>query len=186
MERGDPMKRCVLAMKTASIIFVASMLLLVSVDVMASGPAAIYGIIERVVLEPNDASPERIQIWGTFSLVDVVASGFTKPQRGYLYFSLPNGEKESSVVKKEWADLKAIAGTGQAISFGYWECRRCDLYGPDSGLTPGGQSRLEVRVASEPPNAPAVYNTNAGIVKLPDQGSHADVVKQLREALKTR
>ena len=174
-------------MKTASIIFVASMLLLVSVDVMASGPAAIYGIIERVVFEPNDAMPERIQIWGTFSLVDTVTSGFTKPQRGYLYFSVPNGQKESSVVRKEWADLKAIAGTGQAISFGYWECRRCDYYGgPESGLTPGGQSRLEVRLAAEPPNAPAVYNTNAGIVKLTDQGNRADVVKQLREALKTR
>ena len=187
-------------MKTPRIFF-SVLLLFVSVDLIASGPVGIYGIVERVIFEPNERSPERVQVWGAFAFVEggVTTPGATSmPRRGYLYFKLPSGNRQLAA-KAEWADLKAVAGTGQAIGFGNW-----GLIGNFSGLDsrsagsngfpyflelfPGGGSQTDVRVrpASEPPINPAVYSTNAGIVKLADQGSHAAIVKQLKEVLQAR
>jgi len=41
-----------------------------------------------------------------------------------------------------------------------------------------------VRPASEAAAGPAQYQTNAGIVKLAETGSHAAIVQQLKDALK--
>jgi hypothetical protein len=65
--------------------------LTVSPAVHASGPVGIYGIVERVVFEPSEQSPERIRVFGAFALVDGGVSnplGATAATRGYLYFSL--------------------------------------------------------------------------------------------------
>jgi hypothetical protein len=45
---------------------------------------------------------------------------------------------------------------------------------------------LRVRLSSEAPAAPAAYQTNAGIVRLAADGSHAAIVKQLKDALDKR
>ena len=177
-------------------------LLLCALPVGASGPLGIYGIVEKVVFEPSEKSPERIQVWGAFAYVDGGANSpgtVSAAKRGYLYFKLPTvlaSASESQTVKNEWADLKAIAGTGQAIGFGTW-----GYIGAFGGLDPGTNSSrppyviaraprggeltdFRVRPASEIPATPAPYQTNAGIVKLPAEGSHAAIVKQLRDALK--
>lgn len=80
----------------------------------ASGPTGIYGIVSKVVFEPNDKAPERIQIWGAFTLVDggTGSGGKTlKPQKGYLYFELDAtmspAQREAAL--KEWVDFKADA-----------------------------------------------------------------------------
>jgi hypothetical protein len=169
----------------------------------ASGPIGIYGIVEKVVFEPNERSPERIQVWGAFAYVDGGASNglaVSTVKRGYLYFRLPSPDianaRDVDVIKKEWADLKAVAGTGQAIAFGSW-----GYIGSFAGLQPqarssmppyilerapggGAQTDLRVRPASEAPTAPAAYQTETGIVKLSDRGSHAAIVKQLKDGLK--
>jgi len=36
-------------------------LFLASLPLVASGPAGIYGVVSKVVFEPNDAAPERIK-----------------------------------------------------------------------------------------------------------------------------
>ncbi|MCA1660297.1 MAG: hypothetical protein LC642_07155, partial [Verrucomicrobiaceae bacterium] len=36
----------------------------------ASDLVGVYAFIEKVVLEPSDAAPERIQLWGGFALAD--------------------------------------------------------------------------------------------------------------------
>ena len=189
-------------MKSMRTILVFVILLVGVVNLAASGPVAVYGIIERVIFEPGEKSPERIQVWGAFEYVDGGLSrpgGTSAPQRGYLYFRLPAGTAQAAA-KTEWADLKAIAGTGQAIGFGNW-----GYIGAFSGLSvrtaatgdgppyflelyPGGGRQTDVRVRpqSESPARPATYSTNAGMVKLSEQGSHAKIVKELREALKTR
>ena len=41
----------------------------------ASGPLGIYGIVEKVVFEPNEAAPERIQVWGAFTYVNGATAG---------------------------------------------------------------------------------------------------------------
>jgi hypothetical protein len=172
----------------------------------ASGPVGIYGIVEKVVFEPNEQAAERIQVWGAFAYADGAgghALSISPAKRGYLYFKLPTviagSTKPSQVetVRREWADLKAVAGTGQAIAFGSW-----GYIGDFAGLDPGTRSNhhppylleraprggeatdMRVRPASEAPASPAAYQTNAGIVKLGADGSHAAVVKQLQEALK--
>ncbi len=168
----------------------------------ASGPLGIYGIVEKVVFEPNEQSPERIQVWGAFAYVEGGAgqSSLTvsKPVRGYLYFRRPSdGSTESllTAISNEWADLKSVAGTGQAVGFGRW-----GYIGGFGSLQPDVTSRnppyilerspgnpltdLRVRPASETPAAPALYQTDSGVVKLSASGSHAAIVQQLRDALK--
>jgi hypothetical protein len=49
-----------------------------------------------------------------------------------------------------------------------------------------GPTDMRVRPASEPPANPATYQTQAGVVKINDTGSHAAIVAKLREALKRR
>jgi hypothetical protein len=172
-------------------------LLVAAIPLTASGPLGIYGIVERVVMEPNEKAPERIQVWGAFAYVDGIAGeglAVSAAKRGYLYFRLP-ATFDAGAIKKEWADLKSVAGTGQAIGFGQW-----GYIGGFAGLQPDKRSNmppyilehapanqptdLRVRPASETPVSPALYQTNTGIVRLPETGSHAAIVKQLKDALK--
>ncbi|MGH9675171.1 MAG: hypothetical protein ACRD44_18525 [Bryobacteraceae bacterium] len=180
------------------------LVLLFAASLTASSPVGIYGIVDTVVLEPNAQSPERIQVWGAFAYVNGADNGMeiSPVNRGYLYFKLPvlipgfNDQPQVDIVKREWSDLKAVAGTGQAIGFGRWS-----YIGGFAGLQPdsrgvkppyilervpqgGAPTDLRVRPESEPPREPATYQTNAGIVKLSERGSHADIVKQLKDALK--
>ena len=83
----------------------------------ASGPMGVYARIDKVVLEPGSGSPDRIQIWGVFSIAtpNGANDAYQAPVRGYLYFSLPS---DQPIGRKEWADLKALAGTGEIAAFG--------------------------------------------------------------------
>jgi hypothetical protein len=102
-----------------------------------AGSIGIYAIIDKVVLEPDEVNPERIPIWGTFVVPVPRSSGaHQRPQRGYLYYSLPAGREDT--VKREWLKLESVAGTGQVVGFaGYWML---------SPRTPGSYTSLEVRV----------------------------------------
>lgn len=186
-----------------SLVLVA--VLLASTLVVASGRIGFYGIIEKVVFEPNETAPERIQIWGAFAYVDGGASANTAVsavKRGYLYFRLRSGvsgftsDAQAEQRKKEWNDLKAVAGTGQAVGFGSY-----GYIGTFGVLEPGGvaappsflfenrpsggdRADLRVRPADETPSNPATYQTETGIVKLSEAGSHAAIVRQLKDALK--
>ena len=83
----------------------------------ASDPTGIYAFVDRVVFEPNDAAPERIQVWGGFALAKTEnRNDYHDAERGYMYFKLRPGDEE--ICKKEWADLKSVAGTGQIVAFG--------------------------------------------------------------------
>jgi hypothetical protein len=177
------------------IVFIALLLLPSSaVRVHASGYLGIYGIVEKVVFEPNEQSPERLQVWGAFAYANgtrgksLTASGV---KVGYLYFKMAGNEDPKNTLT-EWADLKSVAGTKQAVGFGSWM-----YFGGFGELHPGGgatilersttmsgTSDLRVRPASETPSKPSVYQTNSGIVKLSETGSHAEIVKQLKAALR--
>jgi hypothetical protein len=169
----------------------------------ASGPLAIYGIVEKVVFEPDESTPERVQVWGAFAYAHVKywnrrdgdpSPNLSTAQRGYLYFELPTDGRSVALVRNEWTDLRAVAGTGQAVGFGGWghtgrfEALRPDAHNKTAYVLEGGPGEdqptdLRVRPASETPAAPAAYVTNAGIVKLSAGGSHAAIVKHLRAAL---
>jgi len=98
----------------------AVILLPVQISVAKIGNIGIYGIVDRVVFEPDGRSPERIQIWGLFVVPVPISSGLYKaPQRGVLYFSIPSDRKE--IARKEWVELVRLAGSGQILGFTeYW------------------------------------------------------------------
>lgn len=180
----------------------ASLLLLTAMTALASGQLGVYGIVSRVVLEPNDRAPERVQIWGTFTLVDggTGTGGPTlTPQRGYLYFTLPVAAGAKDAAMKEVADFKTIAGTGQVVAFGRFGYigafsddlirSRTDtknrppyvLNGGGAGFN-GSHAAVLVRAESAPPSDPESYPLNMGLTKLSPTGNLAAIVKQLQQA----
>ena len=83
----------------------------------ASDPTGIYAFVDRVVFEPSETAPERIQVWGGFALAKTEnRNDYHDAERGFLYFKLRAGEEE--ICQKEWADLKSVAGTSQIVAFG--------------------------------------------------------------------
>jgi hypothetical protein len=189
-------------MKLVRLSLVLLILVALSAQLAASGQVSIYAIIEKVVLEPNDREPERIQIWGAFTLSEQREDRTLTPRRGYMYFVLPQipgWESARAASLKEWADLKAIAGTGQAVAFGqigYIGAFSDELISRPAGMPPyllvpgahGGNmlgSKNVLRPESAvPPTAPDVYQTNFGLVKLPNNGNMAPVIEKLKAALK--
>lgn len=112
----------------------------------ASDFVGVYARIDKVVLEPNTDSPERIQIWGVFSLADPAdRQNYLSPARGYLYFKLDSNPKAA---RAEWNDLKQVAGSGQIVAFG----------------ARGQKARL--RKPDDKPESPDTYYTNIGLTKV--------------------
>lgn len=91
-------------------------LLLTAVAARASDPIGIYAVIDKVVLEPQEGSPKRAQVWGVFRLAAGGGDTYAAPVRGYLYYGLTPGKEEAC--RREWADLKKVAGTGQCVGLG--------------------------------------------------------------------
>jgi hypothetical protein len=82
----------------------------------ASDPVGIYARVDRVWMEPNEQAPERIKVWGAFSMAAGRGDTYLAPECGYLYFQIdPSHEKQC---RAEWTDFKRVAGTGQIIAFG--------------------------------------------------------------------
>src|SRR4029450_6962926 len=68
----------------------AALVALVTPATRASDPTGIYGFVDRVVFEPSDATPERIQVWGGFALAKRTETrlDYHHPARCYPYFQL--------------------------------------------------------------------------------------------------
>ena len=176
---------------------VVAALLTAWVSLGASGAIlGIFGVIDKAVFEPDELHAERIQLWGVLGYADCFG-GLSKVERGYVYFKLSSTDSASGnnarLIRNEWADLKSVAGTGQAVGFGFW-----DDSGPARGLRPGArisstayqveflpvnatQKELRVRLASEKPESPAEYHTDVGVVKLSPVGNNAEIVRLLKE-----
>jgi hypothetical protein len=143
-----------------------------TVALKASDMVGVYAVIEKVVLEPTEAAPERIQIWGAFALSDQNSGSTYGPaQRGYLYYTCPQGRE--SVCRKEWADMKSLAGKATGVGFGH-------RYSPTG----------RIRKADEKATAPDTYPIQMGIVRIEnasDRGAETlKVVDRIRQALKAR
>lgn len=156
-------------MKTGKIrvfAFVCVLLALGAIQLWASDRVGVYGIVEKIVFEPNETSPQRVQIWGAFAVTDGKSgSGYLPPQRGYLYYTITPGKEE--IAKKEWADLKAVAGTGQGIGFGF-------RY----------ETKVRVRKATEKVESPDTYVVSQGLVKIGPPHDNAAILPGLKEALR--
>src|SRR5262245_1187928 len=117
----------------------------------------IYALVDKVVLEPNDTAPERVQLWGAFATASAVdRNNYDPPQRGYYYYSIAQGKVE--ICRREWTDFKAIAGTGQVIGFGSRDGQKGRLRkanekaeGPDPYPVAWGLTRMSQRASAYPP-----------------------------------
>jgi hypothetical protein len=117
----------------------------------ASGPITVYALVDKVDVEQSADKPERIRISGVFITAEGQSGAYAAPQRGYLYFSLPPGNEE--LARREWADLKSIAGTRQVV-----------------GLGSSWVATVVVRKPNEEAKAPDRYPLGNGLVKLnPEQ-----------------
>src|ERR1043166_965775 len=54
----------------------------------ASDPIGIYAFVDKVVFEPGESSPERIQIWGGFAVAEGMGYDYATAARGYLYLTI--------------------------------------------------------------------------------------------------
>lgn len=94
----------------------AALLMGALLEAKASDPTGVYAFVDKIVFEPNDTAPERVQVWGGFTLATGRGDNYDPAKRGYMYFKLRTGEED--ICRKEWADLKSVAGTGQIVAFG--------------------------------------------------------------------
>ena len=122
---------------------------------------SVYATIDKVVFEPNDSAPERVQIWGAFALA-VKENGFayTPAKRGYLYYSLQPGKED--VCRREWADLKRMAGSDAIIGWGM------------------RNASVRLRPADEKPANPDVYSVDMGLVKMYDRDVNYEPIRSLK------
>jgi hypothetical protein len=122
----------------------------------ASDPIAVYARVDRVVRQPAGQAPETVQVWGVFSIaVQGNPNDYRPPARGYLYFRVPSN---ADVARKEWADLNAVAGTGEVVSFGSrWTMQP------------------RVRPADEAPSSPDIYTTNTGLTRVHGNTQYAPI-----------
>jgi hypothetical protein len=133
--------------------------LIVAGHAQASDPNGIYARIDKVVLEPNDAKPERIQIWGTFVFAKVRSvDDYEKPVKGYLYYALVPDKTDQC--RNEWADLKKVAGQDQCVAFG----SRYAKLGT-------------IRQADQKPKDPDPYVLGRGLVKVNASNPQAQALK---------
>jgi hypothetical protein len=102
-----------------SLVFPATAVLALTVALgvaNASGPIAVYALVDKVTFEPNADKPERIRISGVFITAGESYDVYLPPQRGHLYFALPAANAD--LARREWTDLKSVAGTRQVVGFG--------------------------------------------------------------------
>jgi hypothetical protein len=88
-------------------------------------------------------------VWGGFALAKKTPNRleYHDPEHGYMYFKLRPGEEEVS--KKEWADLKSVAGKQQIVAFGSRDA----------------EPQPTIRKADAKPENPDVYPKGFGMTK---------------------
>jgi hypothetical protein len=111
-----------------------------------------YALVDKVVLEPDDSAPERIQVWGVFALSEpsgnpsAPAPRYAAPRPGYLYLKLPPDRPATA-----WGGWKPGPGDRQVVKFH----THPNLY-------------LRVRDAAEMPDAPDAFGMSGPEPVRPD------------------
>jgi len=124
--------------------------------VHASDFTAVYARVDKVVMAPSADSPATIQVSGVFAMAKPNdRNDYLPPARGYLYFKLAQNPEAA---RKEWADLKEVAGTRQIVSFG-------SRYDPPARL----------RKTEDRPENPDAYSVNIGLQKISGRTEYAPI-----------
>lgn len=124
--------------------------------VQASDRTGVYAVVDKVVFEPNDQNPERIQIWGAFAVATRNdRDNYDAVQRGYLYFT---ADRSSTMTRAEWNDLRAVAGTKRIVGFS----------------SRFGQT-VRVRAGTDTPATPDTYVTGVGVNAVRSNSDYAPI-----------
>lgn len=142
-------------------LLLAALICLPNLTALASDPVGIFALIDKVVLEPNDTAPERIQIWGSFCFAEGKSGDqYAAPKTGYVYYKLP--VEKAAVAKKEWADLKSIAGKREVIGFGARFAEKGNIRKPE-----------------EKSEKPDTYPLGWGLARMKDRNTEYAPIRQL-------
>ena len=134
----------------------ACLTVLAAAALHASDRVAVYARIDKVVFAPDAANPATVQVFGVFSIARAENPNDYQPAaRGYLYFTLAGDERQA---RREWNDLKEVAGTGQIVAFG----ARYDL-------------KPRLRPDKDAPSAPDTYVLGTGVTKINGQTDYAPI-----------
>jgi hypothetical protein len=150
--------------KLAAIAMVGAAAIASAAQTGPADPVGIYALLDHVVVEPGDAAPQRIQVWGAFALADPTG-GYAPVAKGYMYYSCPAGREQAC--RAEWEDLKWIAGTGKAI-----------------GYAQRGKSFGRLRADGNPVRSADPYPLDGGLVKVESKDPNfTDLVARLKRAI---
>jgi hypothetical protein len=131
-------------MRTIRLALAITVVATAGANLTASDRVGVYGVIDKVVFEPNAENPDRVQLWGAFAIATRTDRDYYQPvQTGYLYYKLP---EDARLARAEWRDLNALAGTKKIAAF----------------ATRLGQS-VRMRAASETPQTPDTYALGIGV-----------------------
>lgn len=128
----------------------------------ASGPIGVFALVDKVAFEPSSGKPERIRISGVFIAAEETPDNstvYSAAQRGYLYLALPKSDEE--LARREWEDLKSVAGTRQVVGFGASWGPKVRVRKPDEDAKPPGEYPMGngvVKINSDQPSAKALLN----------------------------
>ncbi len=174
------------------LLFLAVSVILLSVSLSSvlakCATLGIYGIVDQVTFEPNGSEPNCVRIAGVFVVPFRMSSGgYQKPHRGYLYLKIAPGAEEAT--RRDWNELKTIAGSGKVVAFGqYWVPNPHDPQG-----NPHHSLEVTVHAEGESSPTPDVYPIplpgvmKAGAIvhnpEIAETDCNADkIVEQLQEA----
>ena len=73
----------------------------------ASGPIAVYALVDSVTFEPNGEHPERVRVNGIFITAEPRSDVYSTPQRGYVYFALPPQNQELAGLQRLLSPMAA-------------------------------------------------------------------------------
>lgn len=136
----------------------------------ASDPVGVYGLIDKVVLLPDEQKPTEAEIHGTFAVARGYGEYSMAPAVGYLWFSA--GSKPEEAVR-QWRELAKQVGTGMPIGF----ASRYGLVKSPVIVTPAGAQK---------PAAASAYDTEFGLGLHRTEGADYGTLRELRLTPKPR
>ena len=72
----------------------------------ASGPIAVYALVDKVTFEPNADKPERVRISGVFITAEERSDVYSAPQRGYSLFRPAETKSRSGAARVGRSEIR--------------------------------------------------------------------------------
>jgi hypothetical protein len=135
-----------------------------------SDPVGVYGLIDKVVLLPDEQKPTEAEIHGTFAVARGHGEYVAAPTVGCLWYKVGNKPEEAV---RQWRELAKQAGTQMPIGF---SSRFAQVKSP-LVVTPSGAPK---------PAAASVYDTDFGLGLHRTDGADYGVLRELRLTPKPR